>query len=90
MNVKNEEGQIVKESAIAVKWMEDTRQQLEDIGPLSADLSVLNGQQKAIDDIYRTVLDKEGDVVLLRLQQITQIYSYYDLPNLASNTLLSL
>ncbi|VDK41941.1 unnamed protein product [Anisakis simplex] len=66
MSAKAEEGQTVKETENLLKWMKDMKGQLSDIGSISADPRALSEQSKQIDEIYRNVLDKEGDIALLR------------------------
>lgn len=65
-SAKDEEGQTVKEAEAVVRWIEDMHEQLSDLGSLSAVSSELAEQQKVIEAIYGAVLDKEGDVTLLR------------------------
>lgn len=66
VSAKAEEGQTVKEMENLLKWMKDVKGQLADIGPISADSRILQEQSKQVDEIYRDVLDKEGDITILR------------------------
>ncbi|VDK27651.1 unnamed protein product, partial [Gongylonema pulchrum] len=72
-SVKDEEGQTVKEAEAAVIWIRDMHEQLLDLGQLSAVSSELKEQKKAIETIYSAVLNKEGDITLLRAKLMNQI-----------------
>ncbi|KHN76670.1 Dystonin [Toxocara canis] len=73
MSAKAEEGQTAKETENILKWMKDVKGQLADVGPISADSRILDDQSKLVDEIYRSVLDKEGDVTLLRAKLAEQM-----------------
>lgn len=66
INTKDEEGQTVTEAEKAIKWMEDVQEQLSDLGPLSVISEELDEQRAVVEKIYSAVLDKEGDITLLR------------------------
>ncbi|KAM3720341.1 Microtubule-actin cross-linking factor [Dirofilaria immitis] len=72
-NTKNEEGQIITEAEGAIKWIEDMQEQLSDLGPLSVISVELNEQRATIEKIYSAVLDREGDITLLRAKLIDQV-----------------
>lgn len=66
VSAKDQESQTAEESKAALKWIRQTEDQLAEIGVLAADRATLNEQRNRIDEIYRSVLDKEGDISLLR------------------------
>ncbi|VBB27153.1 unnamed protein product [Acanthocheilonema viteae] len=72
-NAKDEEGQTVMEAEEAIKWMEDMQEQLSDLGPLSVISTELDEQRAIIKKIYDAVLDKEGDIILLRAKLMDQM-----------------
>uniref|UniRef100_A0A915B3J8 Microtubule-actin cross-linking factor 1 n=1 Tax=Parascaris univalens TaxID=6257 RepID=A0A915B3J8_PARUN len=73
VSAKAEEGETVRELENLLKWMKDMKGQLADIGPISADSRILQEQSKQVDEIYRNVLDKEGDVTILRAKLAEQL-----------------
>uniref|UniRef100_A0A0R3RSE7 GAR domain-containing protein n=1 Tax=Elaeophora elaphi TaxID=1147741 RepID=A0A0R3RSE7_9BILA len=72
-NTKDEEGQTMTEAEGVIKWMEDMQEQLSDLGPLSVISTELDEQRAVIERIYSAVLDKEGDITLLRAKLMNQM-----------------
>lgn len=66
MNSKAEEGATMKEIEARLKWIRENRNRLAELGPISTDPRTLPEQCNQIEQIYQEVLDKEGEITLLR------------------------
>ncbi|VDN02146.1 unnamed protein product [Thelazia callipaeda] len=72
-SVRDEEGKTVEEAEKAIKWMKEMHEHLSDIGSLSAISSELDNQRRMVEEIYGKVLDKEGDITLMRAKLMDQM-----------------
>lgn len=56
----------MKEIEARLKWIRENRNRLAELGPISTDPRTLPEQCNQIEQIYQEVLDKEGEITLLR------------------------